>query len=114
MATNLANESISVVKQKYGEDASVLTENAAYAVGNSALTAYYVGGLGPKAVSHVQISIEFQSFRSDRPQSSQTDGERNCQECIHLNKRAMMLFLTCILFSQYFSERMSNKNQRSN
>lgn len=35
---------------RYGEDASVLTENAAYAVGNSALTAYYVGGLGPKAV----------------------------------------------------------------
>ena len=36
---------------RYGEDASVLTENAAYALGNSALTAYYVGGLGPKAVS---------------------------------------------------------------
>ncbi len=35
---------------RYGEDASVLTENAAYALGNSALTAYYVGGLGPKAV----------------------------------------------------------------
>lgn len=36
---------------RYGEDASVFTENAAYAVGNSALTAYYVGGLGPKAVA---------------------------------------------------------------
>jgi hypothetical protein len=35
---------------RYGEDASILTENAAYALGNSALTAYYVGGLGPKAV----------------------------------------------------------------
>ena len=35
---------------RYGEDASVLTENAAYALGNSALTAYYVGGIGPKAV----------------------------------------------------------------
>jgi len=27
-----------------------LTENAAYAVGNAALTAHYVSGLGPKAV----------------------------------------------------------------
>ena len=35
---------------RYGEDASILTENAAYALGNSALTAYYVGGIGPKAV----------------------------------------------------------------
>ena len=35
---------------RYGEDASVLTENAAYAVGNAALTAHYVGGLGPKSV----------------------------------------------------------------
>ena len=35
---------------RYGEDASVLTENAAFAVGNTALAAYYVGGLGPKAV----------------------------------------------------------------
>lgn len=51
LATNLANESISVVKHKYGEDASLLTENAAFALGNSALTAYYVSGLGPKAVS---------------------------------------------------------------
>lgn len=51
LATNLANESISVVKYKYGEDASVLTENAAYAVGNAALTAYHVGGIGPKSVA---------------------------------------------------------------
>lgn len=50
LATNLSNESISVVKHKYGEDASVLTENAAFALGNSALAAYYVGGLGPKSV----------------------------------------------------------------
>jgi hypothetical protein len=35
---------------RYGEDASVLTENAAYAVGNTALTAYHVSGLGPKSV----------------------------------------------------------------
>ncbi|CAF1162637.1 unnamed protein product [Rotaria sordida] len=51
LATNLANESIGVVKHKYGEDASLFTENAAYAVGNTALTAYYVGGLGPKAIA---------------------------------------------------------------
>jgi len=31
---------------RYGEDASILTENAAYAVGNTALTAYYVEGIG--------------------------------------------------------------------
>jgi hypothetical protein len=36
--------------KRYGEDASILTENAAYAVGNAALTAYYVGGIGPKSV----------------------------------------------------------------
>ena len=35
---------------RYGEDASVFTENAAFAVGNVALTAYNIGGLGPKAV----------------------------------------------------------------
>ncbi|CAF3316620.1 unnamed protein product [Rotaria sp. Silwood2] len=51
LANNLANESISVVKHKYGEDASIFTENAAYAVGNTALTAYYVGGIGPKAIA---------------------------------------------------------------
>ncbi|UJR09083.1 hypothetical protein I4U23_013330 [Adineta vaga] len=51
LATNIANESVGVVKHKYGEDASILTENAAYALGNSALTAYYVGGLGPKAIA---------------------------------------------------------------
>ncbi|CAM4774118.1 unnamed protein product [Rotaria magnacalcarata] len=51
LATNLANESISVVKHKYGEDASIFTENAAYALGNTALTAYYIGGLGPKAIA---------------------------------------------------------------
>ncbi|CAF4266280.1 unnamed protein product, partial [Adineta steineri] len=44
-------ESVRVVKHKYGEDASLLTENAAYALGNSALTAYYVGGIGPKAIA---------------------------------------------------------------
>jgi hypothetical protein len=42
---------------RYGEDASVLTENAAYAVGNTALTAYYVGGLGPKAVRQNEIFL---------------------------------------------------------
>jgi len=51
LATNLANESISVVKYKYGQDASVLTENAAYAVGNTALTAYNVSNLGPKGIA---------------------------------------------------------------
>ncbi|CAF3315336.1 unnamed protein product [Rotaria socialis] len=51
LASNLAKESISVVKHKYGEDASIFTANAAYAVGNTALTAYYVGGLGPKAIA---------------------------------------------------------------
>lgn len=51
LATNLANESIRVVKYKYGDDASVLTENAAFAVGNSLLTAHYVSGLGPKAIA---------------------------------------------------------------
>lgn len=35
---------------RYGEDASVLTENAAYAIGNTALTAYHVNSLGPKSV----------------------------------------------------------------
>ena len=35
---------------RYGEDASLLTENAAYAVGNAVLTAHYVGSIGPKAV----------------------------------------------------------------
>ena len=35
---------------RYGEDASVLTENAAYAIGNTALTAYHVSNLGPKSV----------------------------------------------------------------
>jgi hypothetical protein len=43
---------------RYGEDASVLTENAAYAVGNTALTAYYVSGLGPKSV---RILVEYNS-----------------------------------------------------
>ncbi|CAF1149033.1 unnamed protein product [Adineta steineri] len=51
LATNIATESVRVVKHKYGEDASILTENAAYALGNSALTAYYVGGIGPKAIA---------------------------------------------------------------
>ncbi|CAF3730525.1 unnamed protein product [Rotaria sp. Silwood1] len=55
LATNLANESINVVKHKYGEDASIFTENAAYAVGNTALTAYYVGGIGPKAIARKVI-----------------------------------------------------------
>ncbi|CAF1177251.1 unnamed protein product [Didymodactylos carnosus] len=51
LAKSLANESVSVVKHKYGDDASILTENAMYAVGNTALTTYYVGGLGPKAIA---------------------------------------------------------------
>jgi len=36
----------------------MFTENAAYAVGNSALTAYYVGGLGPKAVRINEIYLD--------------------------------------------------------
>ncbi|CAF0888379.1 unnamed protein product [Adineta ricciae] len=51
LAKSLADESISVVKYKYGEDASILTENAAYAVGNTALTAYHVQSLGPKSIA---------------------------------------------------------------
>ncbi|CAF1537825.1 unnamed protein product [Adineta steineri] len=51
LATNLANESVNVIKYKFGDDASILTENAAYAVGNTALTAYTVGGLGPKSIA---------------------------------------------------------------
>ncbi|CAF1104074.1 unnamed protein product [Didymodactylos carnosus] len=51
LATSLADESISVVKHKYGEDASILTENAMYAVGNTALTTYQMSSLGPKAIA---------------------------------------------------------------
>jgi hypothetical protein len=36
----------------------MFTENAAYAVGNSALTAYYVGGIGPKAVRLNEICFD--------------------------------------------------------
>ena len=58
-----SGHSSSFLHVRYGEDASILTENAAYAIGNSALSAYYVGGLGPKAVS-VQRSRESSSVRS--------------------------------------------------
>ncbi len=46
---------IDFFSDRYGEDASVLTENAAYAIGNSALTAYYVGGLRAKKIKFSMI-----------------------------------------------------------
>lgn len=46
----IVNDLTCIVRCRYGEDASVLTENAAYALGNAALTAHYVSGIGPKAV----------------------------------------------------------------
>ncbi len=42
---------------RYGEDASILTENAAYAVGNTAFTAYNVSGLGVKSVRKMRIIL---------------------------------------------------------
>lgn len=51
LAKNLANETVTVVNHKYGSEAAKLSENALYAVGNVAMTAYNVDNLGVKAIA---------------------------------------------------------------
>jgi hypothetical protein len=77
---------------RYGEDASILTENAAYAVGNTALTAYHVSELshlGPKVVRiekrKTRIDIIKFMLHLDCKKSSQTNGKRNSEECVQIS-----------------------------
>ncbi|XP_033742321.1 spartin-like [Pecten maximus] len=51
LAKNIAQETVRTVDHKYGPNASQLTENTLYTVGNVAMTAYNVDQLGIKALA---------------------------------------------------------------
>ncbi|CAG5124262.1 unnamed protein product [Candidula unifasciata] len=47
----LADETVHIVKRKYGEEAGHFTENTVYTAGNMLMTAHNIHSLGPKAVA---------------------------------------------------------------
>lgn len=51
LARSLANETVSIIHHRYGEEAGMLTENTLYTAGNVVATGYNINHLGVKAIA---------------------------------------------------------------
>lgn len=81
LANNLAQESVQVVQHKYGDDASKITENALYSVGNVALTANNVRNLKiTKTIAKETAKETLKSFSNQNLQELQNNQIDNNQK----------------------------------
>ncbi|XP_052251062.1 spartin-like [Dreissena polymorpha] len=90
LGKSLANETVTVVAHKYGNDAGEFTENTLYSVGNIAMTAHNANNLGVKAIakraakdagkavlSDLAVKHKNQQTPPDKPPPPQGNGHTN-------------------------------------
>ncbi|KAK2168757.1 hypothetical protein LSH36_14g02027 [Paralvinella palmiformis] len=86
LAKNIADETVHVVKHKYGEELGNITEDTLYSGGNIAMTIHYTSNIGAKAIAKRVAKDTGQVLVVDAPVRKQTrpdpgDNQNGTMDC---------------------------------